>query len=431
MAKTPFGNSKSNTKTIYNSRTLYDESYLKDVNQFDIWSDLPLYGKVDEQGIPMYPDESNLAYISQDGDSQQLAVLSFVANAFRKMREHYSTVFKLNTQLGETDFFGTDLVPTRAWESPVLGYSNYIQSFYDDFYNTTLAQIAETGEIKNFDDFVKILLQNVKETGKAFTRLAFGESRNTTIFNTGLAIEIYEGDYGDDSVSFDFINDPNFPIFDELCRKYGFKIDRNIPWRIVANVKSANLAPFISEQLQNNNKDFVEKDVFDQFYIRYNQPIFFSEFVDYLKIFYSTFYQANPTFKEAIFNSDQFCKTSKFRIVERENPLDIQVSEEQQLVLFYEFRLAELNLKASVKRQQFHLKNVRMIFRSIKNKNIAIQKSLEYIQYNIGTAAYREVPLAQNNLTRAEGGVTMSAQSQFDERTGDFTGYLTDDLSSS
>ena len=38
-----------------------------------------------------------------------------------------------------------------------------------------------------------------------------------------------DGDYGDDSQAASFINDPNYPVYEELCRKYGFKIDKNIP----------------------------------------------------------------------------------------------------------------------------------------------------------------------------------------------------------
>tara|TARA_R100001509_G_scaffold154619_1_gene116380 strand:+ start:6182 stop:7480 length:1299 start_codon:yes stop_codon:yes gene_type:complete len=432
MGKATLANSKSSSKSVYKSRVLYEEYYPDDQSQFDLWNNLPLYGKVDDRGVPVYPAESNLAYITVARDDKQLAVLNFVASAFTKMREHYQTIFRLNSDVGPTTFFSNDLKPSRAWESPIIAYAKYIQGFYDLLYSQVLADLEQSPTIKNFDDFVLVLLDYVRQTGKAFTRLSFGESRHTSVLNTGLALEIYDGEYGNDRVSVDFINDPNFPIYEELCRKYGFKIDRNAPWRIVANIKSANMLPFITERLPEGTNFSIDA-VFKQFYIAYNSEAYFNEFIDYLRIFYATFYATNPEYKESVFNADPLCKTIPFKLSARENPssekLDLNL--EQRLILFYDFRLAELNLKASTKRRAFHLKNVTAIVRSIKDKNVATQKAIEYIQFNLGTAAFREVSLSKNNLTRQNGTAIITAQTQFDKRTGENSRYLTDDLSSS
>ena len=117
--------------------------------------------------------------------------------------------------------------------------------------------------------------------------------------------------------------------------------------------------------------------------------------------------------------------------MERESPLSPKVDKtlEEKLLLFYKFRLAELGLQATKKRQAFHVKNLISIIRSIKDESVATQKSIEYIQYNLGTAAFREVPLDENNLTRSNDSVTISAQDQFNKRTGENSRYLTDDLS--
>ena len=432
MAKVPFANKNSNPKDLYESRSLYDELYPLDTSQFDLWNSLPLYGKVDEQGTPVYPIESYLVYISQAGDKKQLAALNFVANAFRKMREHYKTIMRLDSEVGPTKFFSKTLEPKRAWESSIVGYGNYIQALYEDFYENVLLGLEYSNKIKNFKDFTALLFDYIKDNGKAFTRMAYGQSRNTTVLNTGLAIEIYSADYGDDSISFSFINDPNFPIYEELCRKYGFRIDRNIPWRIIANLNSDNMLPFIKERLPEGTSLTI-KNIFKEFYFSYDIEVYFEEFIDQLKIFYSTFFEANQQYKKSVFNADKLCNNRPYKLVNRESPFseNLNLSLEEKLVLFYKFRLAELNLKASTKRQAFHLKNVTAIVRSIKDKKVALQKALEYIQYNLGTSAYREIPLSENNLTRINGGGIMSAQDQFDRRTGEDSRYLTDDLSSS
>ena len=431
MARTPFGNNSSDSATIYKSRDLYEEFNPDEVVLLDLWNTIPLYGKVDDEGAPIFPKESQLGYISRPTDDLQLATLNFVANAFSKMRDHYGFIFKTNPEVGPSPFFNNDLQPTRAWESPLRAYSDYIQEFYDEFFNTILAPLGESKDIKNFDDFTTVLLDYLKNERKAFTRMGHGESAKISVLNTGLAIEIFDGDYGDDAQSVSFINDPNYPIYEELCRKYGFKIDKNIPWRIIANIKSNNLAPFIRERFSISLETFKARDVFKQFFNEYNTITFFDEFYDYLKILYTTFYQSNQFYKEAVFNTDKFCKGTPYRIMERESPLSPKVDKtlEEKLLLFYKFRLAELGLQASKKRQAFHVKNLISIIRSIKDKSVATQKCIEYIQYNLGTTAFREVPLDENNLTRTNDSVTISAQGQFNKRTGENSRYLTDDLS--
>jgi len=430
MSKTPFANKNSNTKELYKSREIYEEFYPTDIDQFDLWNNLPLYGRVDNEGTTVFPRESKLVYITQSSDRKQLAVLNFVADAFRKMREHYKTIFRLNAEAGPTRFFSSTLEPTRAWESPVIGYNVYIQSIYDDFYSNVLVDLEQSDKIKNFKDFTNLLFEYIRQNGKAFTRMAYGESGKSTVLNTGLAIEIYPGDYGDDKLSASFVNDPNFPIYQELCRKYGFKIDRNIPWRIVANLRSNNLSPFIKEKLQNNSDNTIE-NIFTEFYISCDGNEYFEEFITYLKGFYATFYQANKQYKQSVFNSDKLCNGISYKLVNRQSPSSEETTLPllEKLILFYKFRLAELNLKASTKRQSFHLKNVTAIVKSLKNEELATKKALEYIKYNLGTAAFREVPLSQNNLTRSNDGVMMSAQDQFDKRTGENSRYITDDLS--
>ena len=197
----PFGNNDSDSATIYKSRNLYEEFYPDEIVTIDLWNTVPLYGKVNDEGAPVFPKESQLGYISRPTDGTQLAVLNFVANSFNKMRDHYGLIFKTNSEVGPSAFFSNDLQPTRAWESPLQAYGNYIQNFYDEFFNNILAPLGDSKDIKNFDDFVKVFLEYITNERKAFTRMAYAESGKTSILNTGLAIEIFNGNYGDDSQS--------------------------------------------------------------------------------------------------------------------------------------------------------------------------------------------------------------------------------------
>ena len=78
-------------------------------------------------------------------------------------------------------------------------------------------------------------------------------------------------------------------------------------------------------------------------------------------------------------------------------------------------------------RRSFHLKNVSSIYRFNRdNKEKAIQKSLDYILYNLGTVTYRSTTVNENNLTRADDIGIISPQDQFERKTGEDSSYLND-----
>jgi hypothetical protein len=419
----PSANNNSTTKELYNSRVLYDYLYDQTNRQFDLWYEMPLYGKVDELGRVVYPKESFLEIVSKDSDENTVLCLNYVSEAFKKMRLHYETLYLDGYLDTRSDYFQKTLQPFKGWNSPALKYQDNQQALYESFFNDVLENVLETEDIKDFNSFTVILLEYIKNTKQPFTRVGFHESNNTTVNNTGLAIEIYEGEYGDDSLAFEFVNDNNFEIFQELCGRYGFRIDRNIPWRIVSNFNSKNSEPFTEE-------------IFKTFYERLDLTKYFEEFYNELFVFYTTFVQAYPRYKENR-TARSNCINAFYTYKDRELPqlrrTDITTSlyynqTEATIGLYYNFRLAESGLAASQKRKSFHIKNALTIYKSLRNKDNkkALSKALDYIQYNLGTTAYRDVPLNQNNLTRLDEGGMMSSQGRFDKRSGEDNSYLND-----
>jgi len=438
MAELPYANNDSGVKDNYESKKLYDYYYPNDINQFDTWYTSPYYGKVDTLGRSVYPKESFLTTVSKFDDDSQVMCLEFVANAFRKMRMHYETLYLDGYLENNSDFFKNTLQPLRAWESSVDQYQEHQQFLYEEFFGNVLTDLAQSPLITNFHDFVKILLDYVRSTNSPFTRLGFHESPLISSFTTGLVIEIFEGEYGNDAQAFELINDPNFELFEELCTRYGFKVDRNNPWRIIANIGSKYLRPFIAELgietlIINKETTTDLESFFDTVYERLDLTDYYNEFYEYLKVFYGTFRQAFPTYKQETFGLSN-CKSVFFSFKERD-PAAI-LTEQERLALFYDFRVAENELEVNDKRRDFHLKNVLSIFKTFKNNPgtasaaDALRKSLNYIQYNLGTAGYRNVPVGEINLTRLNNDGIISPQTQFDKKTGEDSGYLNNDFSS-
>ena len=72
-----------------------------------------------------------------------------------------------------------------------------------------------------------------------FTYTGFIKSRNCTVMNTGLAIEIADLEYTNDVEKIaNFRQSMNWEYFVNTCDTYGFMVDYNVPWRIVADIGS-------------------------------------------------------------------------------------------------------------------------------------------------------------------------------------------------
>ena len=431
MPKLPFAKNETPPKKNYESKILYDFYYREDASQFDTWYNIPYYGKVNEQGSVVYPKELYLEVVSKTTDEDQALCLNFVADAFREMRKHYETLYLDGYLEPGSSYFTRTLEPKKGWQSPNQVYVDNQQETYEDFLSTTLFGLTESNLIKNFDDFVIVFLDYIRQKETPFTRIGLHESNKASLFTTGLVLEVLQSFYGDDQKAIAIVNDPNFGVFEELCKRYGFRIDRNNPWRIIFNIVSNNSSDYINKQ--SGAKSFNLASFFETFYQDLNVIDYFQEFYTYLKIYYATFIAAYPLYREDNLSDGQ-CKKAFYSYKNR-GPvpyLENNLSNEKLLELFYDFRVAEAGLKVSNERRSYHLKSCLSIYKTMK-ANIgtektekALKKSLDYIQFNLGTIAFRDVPLEQNNLTRLNGGAMMSAQSQFEKETGEDSSYLND-----
>tara|TARA_R110002012_G_scaffold94761_3_gene229474 strand:+ start:88 stop:1398 length:1311 start_codon:yes stop_codon:yes gene_type:complete len=432
MTKLPSANNSSTAKELYKSRAIYDDLYEQDNSQFDFWYDLPFYGKVDKLGRVVYPKESFLEQVSKDSDDNVSLCFNFVSQAFKKMRLHYETLYLDGYIDTSSEFFDRTIQPVKGWTSSTRAYSEHQQAFYEILFDEQLLPLSESDIITTFDDFVEILKQQIKKNRSPFTRVGFNESNDLSINSNGLSLEIFEGEYGNDEQAFQFVGDPNFELFEELCKKYGFRIDRNSPWRITFNLLSDNAEPFIREQITEDKEITIKlEEMFEIFYERLNIVDYFEEFYNYMFASYITFIQAFPIYKVNKAEGTSSLKDCFSSYKDRVLPPARDLFNDQQnlslLELFYDVRSLEAGLSVSDRRRSFHLKNASSIYRFNRdNKKKAIQKSLDYILYNLGTVTYRSPTVNENNLTRADDIGIISPQDQFNRRVGEDSSYLND-----
>jgi len=86
-----FSNNSSKASEFFESKINYDNEVTSDVKErsIDMWYEVPYFGKIDTNGIPVYPNELLLSNLDQDGRFQ---ALNFVTRAFRTLQSFMDTL---------------------------------------------------------------------------------------------------------------------------------------------------------------------------------------------------------------------------------------------------------------------------------------------------------------------------------------------------
>lgn len=169
--------------------------------------------------------------------AEDVKVLPFVAAAFEDFRKHYRTFIE-NSSNPEVTF------PKHIEGiTPLRGYVNFATEFaaYLSYSMETLKrQLVNDAEIKNFDIFLEKFFDIFEETGKEFpiTKSGYITSNHCSIMTSGLCIELAGEEYNIDMPKGEMITTPNFDCYAEHANKYGFLVDKYVPWRLVADLNS-------------------------------------------------------------------------------------------------------------------------------------------------------------------------------------------------
>lgn len=239
----PRFNNKLNSYEAFRQKVVYDETSYPELlpNPIDTHSDYNiLYGRINENSSPVVLSEVNLKQvISPDGKTKLL--LNFVADAWNDLVQHHQKAIALNAIRSDKSVF-KKLQPAKTWESAHVKFNTYVQDMYGTFTGVYLdSEINQ--KIVDFNSFMKIYLDFCRDVGLRglpLTRTGFITTRYNSPLTSGLTIELVEGKHDDDYAKYiGFIRDANFDYFTNACEKYGFMVDKNAPWRIMADFNSA------------------------------------------------------------------------------------------------------------------------------------------------------------------------------------------------
>ena len=200
-------------------------------NYIDLWYDVPYYGKIDAQGFLVAPRTDSMVYVA-NGD---LVTFDFIAQAFNEM------VYFLRraTAAGKTAFLEpllNDYKPVESFLDSENTYLAYASSIIHLF-NSEI--VVKSQRILNFDSYVCCFLKYLFSTQRSFfSYYSIFASFLTPVGSTGLSISFNAEDHDDDSLKNRYFLNNEFAKYVNTMANFGFRINKNAPWQIIADLNS-------------------------------------------------------------------------------------------------------------------------------------------------------------------------------------------------
>lgn len=295
----PEASNRLTSRATFLQRKLYElnafnSALLGDTKPIDFWYDKTFYGRINLDSQAIHLSE---AFLKQLPGTPDLFLVNFVADAFDDLREFFRF---MNSRNGiETRSVYTDLEPVEAWTSMNLRYHNYITAIYEKF-KVFVSENKKDRDIKNFETFISVFTEFVDSITPllTLTRSKLVVSRLADPKSSGLVVEIGDASHADDRPKVEtYLNDPNFPVFKETAQRFGFRVDRHAPWRLVADLASPAMRPYMEEY------DLTIESLFERYYYT-SYEVDLIALKSYILQFYNSYVSGKRVLVEPVFSFD-------------------------------------------------------------------------------------------------------------------------------
>lgn len=234
-------NNNETSLELFNKKLVYKSDVLKTgyPNLIDFtFAEKALYGKVGRTYIPIAANPSLVGFknfISSGNPRQNLQAIGFVVDAFEALAQQFKKA-EQSGKIYSNDPNLTNLKVYKSYKSNNISYEEYQINFIK-----ALKTNLNINNIQNFQTFIKELLATVSIVTRTYplSMPAYTKSKLNSLTNSGLALEIADAPYdNDDQKINDFVNSKNWEFYVNACNSYGFMIDINAPWRLIADIDS-------------------------------------------------------------------------------------------------------------------------------------------------------------------------------------------------
>ena len=294
------------------------------------------FGRIDHNNDSIIAKTGKLMPIDA---GKQILVMNFVAAAFRDLQKRFKKAINSGQVSGKYPVYSS-FSAKKGFSDPLNQYRAYARGLMNSFV-TYVASSGRKDEITGFSTFFPIYHQFLVQQASQnipITKSFFIKSNRCSPLTSGLAIEIFDGDYSDDSLKMKmFYQQRDFEFLKNIAYQRGFIIDKHIPWRLVADINSVNMQPFLRKYFRYNmNYDLFFNSFFDK-----ATKLDFNTMIDMAVATYNTFVGAYPV------NESLVCASGRIemrQIISSEDAFRSGIGLERWLDLYTRVRSAETQI---------------------------------------------------------------------------------------
>lgn len=277
----------------------------KDVpKSIDLWYEKPLFGKVDLAQRYVFPNPANLQMIRNG-----LYTINFVAAAYNDFVSYISKAStRLQTCMSSIVQYKE---PRKAYENAPDIYFDYFTDLDQTFLNGYLSQ-TEKNNIIGFERYINHYTRFAQSNSNLPQTLAGYIASNRVSNRIGGLIIEFKNQFSYDNDEFKwkkYLSSDYFSDYMKIAANFGFYVNKNTPWSIVANMNS--------KKMQEYMKNFGISTATDNFYYNYYQAEYISylSFKRYMFGSYSAFLIRYPRLEEYIIQNcvKRNTQTSSYR----------------------------------------------------------------------------------------------------------------------
>ena len=302
----PKGSNKLGSYGSFYFRDLYDSLIFTD-GCFDLWYKYNFFGRVNPKGEAVFVSENFLKQVSNN--DKTILLLAPVADAWKDLISYMQKAVSRGDVDPEDSLYG-DIQPKHGWTSPHKLYGNYNVSLYEAFTGKFMNSLQDH-KIVDFDGFLDVWLNFIEVNSKRFpwTREGYLLSKRCSPHVSGLMVEIAEAPHDLDALKATFLQDRNFNFFKTAAARHGFILDKNAPWRVIADMESRGMKRYMKK----HGKD--KESIYDYYYKGYEYEL--ENFKHFLWGWYNDYVRANPVVQVIEAGSNSLNPT-KLDLIQRE-----------------------------------------------------------------------------------------------------------------
>lgn len=373
------GNELNNKIILINKKSYKDfiKPYEKYINFVDFRKDdKKNYGFKDKNNLDILPKEEKILF----DDEYNIVCLDFVIFAYKEMVEKYYSLLD-SSQISKKSVINKCLSNPKISQVG-LEFEPILEKNSKEFNSRVITDYSLNIKTRNVFEYIDTYcLEILNLRSRTQTHIKY---INTNVLKNvnGLTITLIEDNMGNDEKKVEFISDLNFPILRKLAEQYGFYINQDAPWQLIANLSHPNIKKIVATLYPNEKEsdittDFIIEEYYDRLlFIDYDlqKNFLYNSYVD----LYNKHYE---------FTQSEYCDRQKKTILkrlQRSEPGDYDAYLKNKLFFLVSY-LKILNTERTFKYSLTELNKIIFEVKKIYSTTLDEEKALVYIYSQFDT----------------------------------------------